>query len=195
MVWRQVWPIRKFRISPSLSNRIESEASDSNSNRISNIRRSLLHSLSKREKHTRISSSMFSLDLYLVFMPVIGLLQKRMFRTSRWLQMATERWQLRNMPSRTTTVAFHWTASAMFWQTIVHPVRLVHIQLNQWSSIQTDFESSQTCLCHRLVNFKTVLTMTWRWYGQSESESECKCLTCNQKPKTNDVKVTRYRVV
>ena len=40
VVRRQVRLIRKFRIGPSLSNRIESESADSNSNRISKLRRS-----------------------------------------------------------------------------------------------------------------------------------------------------------
>ena len=64
--------------------------------------------------------------------------------------MATERWQLRNMSSRTTTLSLHWTASAMFWQTIVQPVRLVHVQINQCMSKHSNgfrIESSQTCVC------------------------------------------------
>ena len=41
VLWRQVRLIRKFWISPSLLNQIESESSDSNLNQISKLRRSL----------------------------------------------------------------------------------------------------------------------------------------------------------
>ena len=76
-----------------------------------------LQSLSKfgdmRDKHTRTSASMFSLDLYFVLMTVTAELQKMRIRTSSWLQMAKEDTRLfqtivdipENRQSRMTAVA------------------------------------------------------------------------------------------